>query len=432
MPDVPVRMPKMSMTMTEGDVLGWRVAPGDTVAAGDVVCEVQTDKVDMEVESPAAGVVKQILVAEGTVDVGTPIAILESDDADAAVDLLGDLDDGQDPEPVAAPLPAPEPVAAVALAPPVAAPAPPPRPPVAAPAPSPVPAPPPVTALAPPPPPRRVAADSPVAAVPRARALAGDLGVDLRSVPGTGTGGVVTVADVEAAGRRPGRTARDPRLAVARRAAAAAAVPQVSVGLDLDVEALADGATWAPLLLAAFTAALREVPDLTRTWTGDGLTAPVVPGGPLVVALAVPTARGTVTPAFADADTACDTDPAALAAAVERAASFARRGRVERTNLLSAVATVAVLTDGPVQRYRTVVAPPQSAVLAVAGPRPVAVPAEGGPAVDGTPGGVHWHRHLALDLTVDHRVGDGALATAALEALADRLSAVTALRGVAS
>ena len=46
-----IRMPKMSMTMTEGEVASWMVKVGDEVAVGDVVCEVMTDKVDMEVES---------------------------------------------------------------------------------------------------------------------------------------------------------------------------------------------------------------------------------------------------------------------------------------------------------------------------------------------------------------------------------------------
>ncbi|MGZ5399377.1 MAG: biotin/lipoyl-containing protein, partial [Nocardioides sp.] len=57
-----IRMPKMSMTMTEGEVATWHASVGDEVAIGDVVCEVMTDKVDMEVESTVAGTLVEIAV----------------------------------------------------------------------------------------------------------------------------------------------------------------------------------------------------------------------------------------------------------------------------------------------------------------------------------------------------------------------------------
>ena len=59
---IPVIMPKMSMTMTEGEVASWLVKVGDQVAEGDVICEVMTDKVDMEVESTVAGRLAEIVV----------------------------------------------------------------------------------------------------------------------------------------------------------------------------------------------------------------------------------------------------------------------------------------------------------------------------------------------------------------------------------
>ena len=75
-----IRMPKMSMTMTEGEVAGWNAKIGDEVAVGDVVCEVMTDKVDMEVESTVAGTLVEIVVESGMVDVGAPIAWVEGED----------------------------------------------------------------------------------------------------------------------------------------------------------------------------------------------------------------------------------------------------------------------------------------------------------------------------------------------------------------
>ncbi|MGH9077824.1 MAG: biotin/lipoyl-containing protein, partial [Acidimicrobiales bacterium] len=72
-------MPQLGETVTEGTVTRWMKRVGDTVAEDEVLFEVSTDKVDSEVPSPAAGVVAEILVAEGeTVDVGTRLAVIAS------------------------------------------------------------------------------------------------------------------------------------------------------------------------------------------------------------------------------------------------------------------------------------------------------------------------------------------------------------------
>jgi pyruvate dehydrogenase E2 component (dihydrolipoamide acetyltransferase) len=68
-------MPKLGLTMTEGRIARWAVAPGTALAAGDVVVVVETDKIAFDVEAPGAGALADILVPEGeTVAVGTPIA----------------------------------------------------------------------------------------------------------------------------------------------------------------------------------------------------------------------------------------------------------------------------------------------------------------------------------------------------------------------
>ncbi|MDP1719964.1 MAG: biotin/lipoyl-containing protein [Candidatus Nanopelagicaceae bacterium] len=75
-----VIMPKMSMTMEEGELLGIRVNAGDAVKSGDILFDVATDKIDMEVESPADGVVKEIVGQVGsTMLVGAPVLILLTD-----------------------------------------------------------------------------------------------------------------------------------------------------------------------------------------------------------------------------------------------------------------------------------------------------------------------------------------------------------------
>ena len=83
---VTVTMPQLGETVTEGTILSWAKQPGDTIAEDEVLLEISTDKVDTEVPSPAAGVIMEILVAEGdTVSVGTPLAVIgEAGEAVAA------------------------------------------------------------------------------------------------------------------------------------------------------------------------------------------------------------------------------------------------------------------------------------------------------------------------------------------------------------
>ncbi|MSO47534.1 MAG: 2-oxo acid dehydrogenase subunit E2 [Thermoleophilia bacterium] len=109
--NVDVVMPQMGSSVTEGTISRWLKQVGDTVQADETIVEISTDKVDTEVPAPTAGVVLELLVAEGvTVDVGTRIAVLSTD---------------LSAKPAAAPVAAPPaevaaPVAAVAAAPAVA------------------------------------------------------------------------------------------------------------------------------------------------------------------------------------------------------------------------------------------------------------------------------------------------------------------------
>jgi pyruvate dehydrogenase E1 component subunit beta len=111
---VQILMPALSPTMEEGTLAKWLVKEGDSVASGDIIAEIETDKATMEVEAVDEGVVGRILVAEGTenVPVNAPIA-----------ELLGDGEEASEaPAPVVVSEPAPSPVSAPVEA-PVAAPA---------------------------------------------------------------------------------------------------------------------------------------------------------------------------------------------------------------------------------------------------------------------------------------------------------------------
>ena len=81
-----ILMPALSPTMEEGTLTKWHIKAGDTVSAGQVIAEIETDKATMEVEAVDEGEVLEILVAEGAenVKVNTPIARLSGDDAGAS------------------------------------------------------------------------------------------------------------------------------------------------------------------------------------------------------------------------------------------------------------------------------------------------------------------------------------------------------------
>ncbi len=109
-----ILMPALSPTMEEGKLAKWLVKVGDTVKSGDVLAEIETDKATMEVESVDEGVVREILVAEGTegVKVNTPIALVLGEGEEAgegsrpAAQASSSDPEGQSAVAEAAPVPA--------------------------------------------------------------------------------------------------------------------------------------------------------------------------------------------------------------------------------------------------------------------------------------------------------------------------------------
>ncbi len=175
---VQIQMPEMGESVTEGIVLEWHVAEGDFVEEGDTVVEVSTDKVDAEVPAPAAGVITKLLVqVDDEVPVGAPLAEMEPGENGAS----GGTAEGSGAPaagPVGAGDPPPLPVAKASSG-----------------------------AVPPTPPPADEAAQTSgdanggdgVRATPVARRVAGELGVDLGRVDGSGPGAKVTKEDVLAA-----------------------------------------------------------------------------------------------------------------------------------------------------------------------------------------------------------------------------------------
>ena len=151
-------MPKLGLTMTEGNIANWRKAEGDSVAMGEIIFDVETDKITKEFESPGEGVIRKILVAEGTVEVLKPIAIIGKADEDISA-LLAEAEKAGD-SPAAA-----KPVAEA----------------------------PKLTAA-----PIQPAAGGRVKASARTKKIAAELNIDISQVPGTGPDGAITEKDVTA------------------------------------------------------------------------------------------------------------------------------------------------------------------------------------------------------------------------------------------
>lgn len=246
-----IRMPALSPTMEEGTLAKWLVKVGDTVASGDVMAEIETDKATMEFEAVDEGVIAEILIEEGTegVKVGAVIARLtvEGEEAPAA--------------PAAAKEAAPAPAASA-------------------------------------PAPAAAAAPEDPAATPTARKLAELNGIDLSSVTGTGPKGKITKEDVEAViGKGGGTPAPAPAPAPASTASGERIIASplakriaADKGIDLaqvkgsgpngrivkdDVEAFTPGAAAAAPAPAAAPAASAPAPASAPT----PAPAPAIEGG---------------------------------------------------------------------------------------------------------------------------------------------------------
>jgi pyruvate dehydrogenase E2 component (dihydrolipoamide acetyltransferase) len=178
---VDIVMPQMGESIFEGTITKWLKKPGDKVERDEPLFEISTDKVDAEIPSPSAGVLKEIKVGEGkTVPIQTVVGTIDAaGDGAAAAKAPAPAPAAKAPEPAkaAAPAPASKPVAA--------APAPPAQKPAAA-----------APASGQSTPPSRPAGER-IHSSPLVRRMAKEHGIDLASVPGTGAGGRISKQDIE-------------------------------------------------------------------------------------------------------------------------------------------------------------------------------------------------------------------------------------------
>lgn len=380
-----VIMPALGMAQETGKVLRWLKAEGDAVEKGEPLLEIETDKVTVEIEAPATGVLARVRAAEGDdVPVGETIAFL--------------LADGESlPEPDSV-----ETVAAAAAAPPIAAVSEAPADPAGG---------------------RRRALAS-----PKARRLAAERGVDLNALAGSGPGGAVVAADViELRPERAGGAAVSGiwRVMAERTTESWQTVPHFYLRREVDASRLEnwravtrakpgqERTSHTDLLVKLVAEALRRHPRVNSTWR-DGT---IVPGEQVNVGIAVAVEDGLVVAVVHDADRLSLADTVARRLELVDAA---RAGRLTPRDVSGGTFTVSNLSMFGVDSFDAIVNAPQAAILAVGRIVDRVIAVSGRPEVRPT---------MHLSVSFDHRVVDGARGAEFLETLASLIEEPAGLVG---
>ena len=422
---IQILMPALSPTMTEGNVASWLKNEGDSVQAGDILCEIETDKATMEVEATDEGTLGRIVAPAGTEGVAV----------NAVIGLI--LEEGEDASALAG---------AEAAAPAAAAPAAAPAEPAAEAAPAPAAVPSPGGNGATPPAPQREPGAR-IFASPLARRMAKQAGLALEAIAGTGPNGRIVKVDVEAAiaaaAAAPAAVVAAPAAAPtaapapAPAAPAAAAyrdspastmrkviaqrlqeakreVPHFYLTVDCAVDALLE--TRAQLnersdaynlsvndfVIRAAALALRKVPAANASWV-DGTLRQYSSAD---VSVAVAIEDGLVTPIVRNAD------GKGLAEISTEVKELAGRARAKPMGLApeeyqGGTFSVSNLGMYGIKEFAAIINPPQSMILAVGTAEQRPVVKDGALAVA---------TMMSCTLSVDHRVVDGALGARFLQA----------------
>lgn len=368
-----VIMPALGMAQETGKVLRWLRDEGDVLVKGEPLLEVETDKVTLEIEAPAAGTLTGVSAAEGAeVPVGTVIAFV--------------LAEGESIEPIK---PGSDPVATAE----------------------------PFT--------RRSLAS------PKARRLARSMGVAVDALVGSGPNGAVVAADVEAA-----RSGASPvavpgsvqvgnvwRVMAERVTRSWQDVPHFVLARDVDASRLESWRVSArrkaglerlshtDLLVKLCAESLRRHPRVNATWREGS----IVVAGEINVGIAVATEDGLIVPVVHGAD---QLDLASISARRQLVAEGARSGNLRPDDLQGGTFTISNLGMYGVDYFQAIVNAPQAAILAVG--RILERPA----AVDGQ---LVVRPTLTLAISFDHRVVDGARGAQFLETLASLIEEPAAL-----
>jgi pyruvate dehydrogenase E2 component (dihydrolipoamide acetyltransferase) len=402
-----VRMPSVLAGVTEAVIASWLVAPGDTVAVGDPIAEIETEKALVECSAEEPGMVGRLVLAVGdSGEPGAPIAVLvregETDaDIDAALGATAPATgvSAETPHAIASDVSADTQRNGRQTA---------------------------------------IVGRSRIFASPIVRKLAHERGIDLTAIAGTGPNGRIVRRDLErfAAAPPPAQApvlAPEPkptqaggdaliphtpiRRAIARRLTeAVATTPHFYMTTECVVDELLELRRrinqTAPVkisvndfVLSAVAAALRDVPEANVTWTDEGL----VSHASVDISIAVATDGGLVTPVLRGVDAR------RLSGIAREARALAQRARDRRLlqhELEGGTFSVSNLGMYGTLEFSAIINPPQSGILAVGAAKPQPV------VVDGC---VTVATVMRCTLSVDHRAIDGALAARWLAAFTDRI-----------
>jgi pyruvate dehydrogenase E2 component (dihydrolipoamide acetyltransferase) len=387
-----VKLPRLGQGMESGSIVRWLKNEGETVAKGEPLYELDTDKVTQEVEADSDGVLLKIVIADGEVDVGTTVGIIGAQDEDVSA-LLQSSQGGNGDAPAAA-----EPV----------------------PPPSEEPAAPAEDAPAPPSPAPAGAAGERVKASPLARRIARERGIDLMQVVGTGPEGRVIAEDVEKAAIGPATPSAPPagaqpeveiveltstRKTIARRLTEAWQAPvfQLTVSADATalvatrqrmVELVREGET-KPTVSDVLTRLVASALVRHRPVNANFVDGQLQRFSAANVGLAVAAPSGLVVPVIRDADRKSVLDIARDRADI---VSRARDGKLQLADLEGGTFTISNLGMYGIEQFVAVLNPPQVAILAVGSIEDRAVVVDGAVAVVPT---------ITMTLTCDHRAIDG-------------------------
>ena len=395
-----ISMPKLGFDMREGTLVEWSKKVGDSVAEGQVIAIIETDKANVEVTSFKAGVLRQVLVEAGAiVPIGNPIAVIGA--ADEPIDLaaLGVKQAAPAPKKEA---PASTPVA-LARQEPV------------------------------------IAKTGPVIASPVARRMADELGIDLHQVAGTGPEGRITKRDIEEFVKQraaaPKKAAPPPitipsvvptgeeyrveplspmRHTISRRMVESKQqAPHFYVTSEIDMEAALalrkqlnallpedKAVSVNDLLVKAAAIALKLFPNINASFAGDEIHI----HEHVNIGIAVAREVGLVTTVLKDVDKKTLSQ---IAKESRELIARAREGRMRAEEMVGGTFNISNLGMFDVEHFIAIISPPQAAVLAIGSVRQVPVVKDGQLAV-GT--------RMKVTISADHRVTDGAEAARFMQA----------------
>ena len=404
-----ILMPLLSPSMTEGTLVKWIKKEGDAVKSGDILAEVETDKATMDLEAFDSGILRKILIAEGT---KVPVQ--------SRIGIIGTKDEKIDESAPAAP-------AAVAAPKETTAPAPAAKEEAKAPAASSAPA------------PTAAPNGSRVKASPLAKKVAAEKGVALATLTGSGPGGRIVKKDVlnaPANGHAPGGGgssiyARGPiakdastklttmRSVIAKRLLESkTTIPHFYLEIEVDAKPLLDlraqlndslGKLKPPVklslndfVLKAAAEAVRRVPAVNASFEGDSIRQ--FPDVQLSFAVAI--AEGLITPIVKEAQ---NKSLLQISGEAKALAAKAKEGKLKPDEFQGGTFTVSNLGMLGIDRFSAIINPPQAAILAVGNIVKKAV-------VDANDQIVVGYRQ-SITLSCDHRVVDGAVGAAYLKEL---------------